>query len=91
MAIELCAYGLFTGLLRNVRIPVAAKVLIVQIGGRLVKAASIAIAFYAFGSETVQVASVLTSVYTGIFGIALQLVLIPLIIYRAENSKRYEN
>lgn len=91
MAIELCAYGMFAGLLRNVRMPAAAKVLIVQIGGRLVKAASIAVAFYAFGSESVQVASVLTSVYTGIFGIALQLVLIPLIIYRAENSKRYEN
>ncbi len=91
MAIELCAYGLFAGLLSSVKMPSAVKVLIVQIAGRLVKASAIAAAFYIFGSESVQVASVFTSVLTGIFGIALQLVIIPLIIYRTENSKKYEN
>lgn len=91
MAIELGAYGLFAGLLSSVKMPSAVKVLIVQIGGRLVKAAAIAAAFYVFGSESVQVASVFTSILTGIFGIALQLVIIPLIIYRTENSKKYDN
>lgn len=91
MVAELCAYGLFAGLLRNVKMPSVPKVLLVQIGGRLVKAAAVAAAFYIFGSENVTVLSVLTSVYTGIFGIALQLVLIPLIVYRAENHKSHEN
>ena len=91
MAIELCAYGLLAGLLRSAKMPEAAKVLLIQLGGRLVKAAAIAAAFYVFGSESVQVSSVLTSVYTGVFGIVLQLVLIPLIIYRAENPKRHES
>lgn len=34
MMIELCAYGLFAGLLRNVKLPTIAKVLAVQTAGR---------------------------------------------------------
>ena len=51
MMIELCAYGLFAGLLRNVKLPTIAKVLAVQIAGRAVRAAAILISVYAFGNE----------------------------------------
>lgn len=90
MMIELCAYGLFAGLLRNVKMPSVAKVLIAQIVGRAVRAVAILIAVFAFGNDSVKVASIWMSVATGIFGIALQLALIPLITYRVENNKNRE-
>lgn len=90
MMLELCAYGLFAGLLRNVKLPTIAKVLAVQIGGRAVRAGAILLAVYAFGNESVGVAVIWTSIVTGIFGLALQWALLPLIVYRVENAKRDE-
>lgn len=85
MMIELCAYGLFAGLLRNVKLPSVVKVLAVQIGGRAVRAAAILISVYGFGNEKVNPAVIWTSVVAGLFGIALQLTVIPLAVYRVEN------
>lgn len=90
MMIELCAYGLFAGLLRNVKLPTIAKVLAVQTAGRAVRAAAILISVYAFGNEAVNVAVIWKSISAGLFGLALQWALIPLIIYRVENLKKFE-
>ncbi|MBP1559670.1 MAG: ECF transporter S component [Oscillospiraceae bacterium] len=90
MMIELCAYGLFSGLLRNVNIPVIGKVLAVQVGGRAVRAAAILLSVYAFGNTAIPVSIIWTSIAAGIFGIVLQLVLIPLIVYRVENMSKNE-
>lgn len=87
MMIELCAYGLFSGLLRNVNIPVTGKVLAAQVGGRAVRAAAILVSVYVFGNTAVPASIILTSISVGIFGIVLQLVLIPLLVYRVENLK----
>lgn len=85
MMIELCAYGLFAGLLHNVKLPAFVKVLEVQICGRAVRAAAVLISVYGLGNENIKAASILTSVVTGIFGIVLQLTFIPLIVYRLES------
>ncbi|MDE6833999.1 MAG: ECF transporter S component [Ruminococcus sp.] len=85
MMIELCAYGICSGLLRNVKLPVIAKVLITQIAGRLVRAGAIAVGFYAFGSQ-VNPAVILTSITAGLFGIILQLTIIPLAVYRLKEA-----
>ena len=90
MMIELCAYGLFAGLLKTVNLPVTVKVLAVQIAGRLVRGAAIALSVYAFGNTAVPVSVIWTSIAAGVFGIVLQLVLIPLILYRVENTGRNE-
>lgn len=87
MMIELCAYGLLAGLLRNAKLPTIAKLLIVQAGGRAVRAAAILVSVYGFGNERVNAAAIWTSVVTGIFGIALQWALIPLIVYRVEQKE----
>ena len=55
MMIELCAYGALSGLFRNIRIPVIAKVFITQLGGRIIRAIAILIAVYALGNESVKV------------------------------------
>ena len=91
MMIELCAYGLFAGLLRNSKIPTIGKVLIVQISGRVARAAAILLAVYVFGNGSIKLASIWLSIGTGIFGLALQWTLLPLLIYRVENMKKHEN
>ncbi len=58
MMIELCAYGLFAGLLRNVKMPTISKVLAVQVAGHAIRATAILLAVYAFGNESVHVASI---------------------------------
>lgn len=85
MMIELCVYGICAGLLKNVKIPVIIKVLIAQIAGRAIRAGAITIGFYAFGSS-VNPAVVLTSITTGLFGIILQLIIIPLAVYRINEA-----
>ena len=90
MMVELCAYGLFAGLLRNVKLPVIVKVLIVQIAGRVIRAAAILIAIYAFGNESIRASVIWTSIETGLFGLCLQWALLPLLVYRAENMTANE-
>lgn len=87
MMIELCAYGLFAGFLRNAKMPTIAKVLITQVAGRAVRAAAILISVYAFGKEGIGVAVIWMSIGAGIFGLVLQWALLPLIVYRVENMK----
>lgn len=85
MMIELCAYGVCAGLLRNVKLPTIVKVLIVQIAGRAVRAGAIAVGFYALGTA-VQPSVIFTSITAGLFGILLQLVIIPLAVYRLKEA-----
>lgn len=90
MTVELCAYGLFAGLLRNVKLNNVLKVAVIQLSGRIVRAAAVLISVYAFGNTRVGISTILTTVTSGLFGIVLQLTLIPLIVYRAEHLKKYE-
>lgn len=85
MMIELCAYGVFAGLLKNAKIPTIAKVLIAQIAGRAVREIALAIGFYALNTA-VAPTTVLTSITAGLFGIILQLVIIPLAVYRLKEA-----
>lgn len=88
MMIELCVYGLVSGLLRNTRLPVIAKVLIAQISGRAVRAAAIAFAVYVLGSDKIPLSVIWTSISVGIFGLVLQWTFIPLAVYRIENRSK---
>ena len=91
MMIELCVYGLVTGLLSNVKMPTIGKVVAAQIAGRGVRAAAILLSVYAFHSESIGVAVIWTSISAGIFGLVLQWALLPLLVYRVENLKRHES
>ena len=85
MMLELCVYGVCAGLLRNVRMPAVLKVLVIQLSGRAIRAAAILIAFYGMGG-TVQPSVIFTSVAAGLMGIILQLVIIPLAVYRFKEA-----
>lgn len=86
MMIEVFAYGLTAGLLRQSSIPFIGKTLIVQLAGRVLKAVAICISVYIIGNSSIAAASIFTSISKGIIGIALQLILIPLIFKNNANT-----
>ena len=87
MMVELASYGLFAGLLRSTRLPTSVKVLLVQIGGRVLRAAAILLAVSALG-HGIALATIWTSIARGLLGLALQWVLIPLVLYRLDHAGR---
>lgn len=90
MMLELCVYGLMAGLLRDVKMPIVMKVLLAQIGGRVIRAVAILVAIYGLGSQSVPITSIWMSISTGIFGIVLQLGLIPVIVHCVERMNSEE-
>lgn len=85
MMIELCVYGLAAGFVSSKKLPNTVKVLAAQISGRAVRAVAIIAGFYLFGS-TVNPSVIYTSISTGIIGITLQLIIIPLCLTAYKNK-----
>lgn len=89
MCIELAAYGIVCGMLRKSRMPIVCKVILAQAAGRILKAALIMIAVRCFDFQAVAVLDVWYATVQGLPGILLQLVLIPLLIFRFNGLKKY--
>ncbi|MCQ2450288.1 MAG: ECF transporter S component, partial [Clostridia bacterium] len=70
--------------LRTVKMPVFCKVLIAQIAGRAVRAVALCIAVFGFQYNKLPLAILWKSIPAGIFGLCLQWILIPLMIYRID-------
>ncbi len=91
MIIELGVYGLCAGLLSNRRLPTASKVVIAQVSGRAVRACAILISYYGIGNRAISPAIILSSIKAGWMGIALQIILIPVILRALDRlSERHE-
>ena len=73
------------GLLREVKLPSLAKVVIAQLAGRVVLTAATAIAVFAFGSSKAVAATWTSDLAAGLPGLALQWALIPLAAYWTES------
>lgn len=81
MIAEISAYGLFAGLLRNSKLPAFGKLLAVQLLGRAVRAIA-TVAVVLFVSNTpITLASIYTSILTGLPGILIQWAVLPLFLY----------
>ena len=85
MMIELCAYGLVAGLLREIKLPSLVKVVIAQLAGRVVLTVATAVAVFAFGSGNSIAATWTSDLAAGLPGLALQWALIPLAAYWIES------
>ena len=85
MMIELCAYGLVAGLLREIKLPSLVKVVIAQLAGRVVLTVATAVAVFAFGSGNSIAATWTSDLAAGLPGLALQWALIPLAAYWTES------
>ena len=90
MMIELAVYGLTAGLLRNVSMPVLAKVVLVQIAGRLVRAAAIVAGVSLLGVQGIQMPVIWNSIVTGLPGLILQWTLLPLLVFWINNRAKNE-
>ncbi|MCI8507313.1 MAG: ECF transporter S component [Lachnospiraceae bacterium] len=91
MMLELSIYGLSAGLLKNVRMPIIAKIVISQAAGRVIRAVVILIAIYVFGNKNISVSAIWMSIRTGIFGLILQWAMIPFIVCGVERMQKYED
>ena len=69
---------------RNIEITAA------QLAGRVVRLAALAVAFYLFDATKIAPVSVITSVKTGLFGLALQWTMIPLTLFYVESLTKHE-
>lgn len=90
MMVELAGYGLASGLLQKVKMPVFCKLVLAQVAGRAIRAIAILVAIYGFGSQAVQIAQIWNIVLPALPGILLQWALIPLLLYRIKELKFYE-
>ena len=90
MMIELAGYGLSAGLLRSIRMPLVVKTLLALIAGRVFRMIACIIAFYLLGNEKMRPLGIWMSIPRVLPGIVLQLVLIPLIVFRVENRGKEE-
>ncbi|MBQ8504202.1 MAG: ECF transporter S component [Clostridia bacterium] len=90
MAIELCAYGFVMGALKDKKLPTSGKVLLSQFAGRLLRAVAIALAVYAFDYTSLNISIIWTSVVSGLPGLILQWILIPLISFYVETKAKNE-
>lgn len=88
MCAELAGFGLVAGLLYKNNMPVIAKLILAQVGGRLLRAVIVITAVGVFSSEAVTIESIWTTVQVGLPGILLQWAFIPLIIYRLKGQEK---
>lgn len=84
MVVELAVYGLVAGLLSRTKLPAIAKVVLVQVAGRAVRALALVVAIYGFGAATPPLSIVWTSITAGAIGILLQWVLVPVLCREAK-------
>lgn len=88
MVIELGVYGLTAGLLRKTEMNSFVKLLIVQVAGRIARAAAVLAAVYIFGSAQLTAASAWEFVTAGLFGILIQWALIPYLTEKLGGAKK---
>ena len=85
MIAEISAYGLFSGLLRNAKIPAFGKLLSVQLLGRAARAiATVAVVLFVSGTP-ITLSSIYTSILAGLPGIIIQWAVLPLLLYFVNN------
>lgn len=87
MMVELAGYGLFSGLLRDKKMPVFGKVVVAQVGGRVLRAVCVVVAIYFVNVKGIGLASIYTTITEGLMGILLQWAFIPLIMYRVNDLR----
>lgn len=92
MMVELLGYGLIAGFLCKTRLHSFWKLLVAQIGGRLLRAVAIGVAVGCFDVQGITVLSVWKAVSVGLLGILLQWSVLPLLLFRLQsiNGEQHE-
>ena len=90
MLFELLAYGLVAGLFAQKKINVYLGLITSQVAGRVASAVSMFVALHLFGAEVSPWTAATTALVTGLPGIAVQLVLIPPVVFLLRKVIRIE-
>ena len=88
ITIELAAYGVCSGWISKFKLNTYLQLLIVQIAGRLFRIAAFAASVFVLDNGRLSANSVFSFIGAGLFGIVLQLALIPLLKEKLEELKR---
>lgn len=80
ITVELMGYGLVAGLLKDKNMPMLVKVLFTQIGGRVLRAGVVLFLVFVIGQTKLTAGAAYMNIKTGVIGIALQLVFVPVIM-----------
>lgn len=88
MTVELAAYGLAAGLMSKTKLPVILQLFAAMTAGRLARALAVLVSVNLMGGQG-SVLSVWEATVAGIPGIALQLVILPLLVYRLKGLKKF--
>lgn len=92
MVIELVAYGLVAGLVRRRwKLAVLWSLLLAMVAGRIALGLAVALLGPSIGLKADPVAYVLASIVTGLPGIAVQVVVIPLLLARGRLERSIGN
>ena len=86
IVIEVFSYGLVSGLLSRVKLNRFLKILAVQLSGRVMRIAAVAVATAVFGFEGITVNAVLSSMALGVAGIIIQWIVVILVNKKYEKS-----
>lgn len=86
IVVEIFTYGLVSGLLSRVKLNSFIKILAVQLSGRVMRIAAVAVATAVFGFEGMTVAAVLSSMALGTAGIIIQWIAVVLVNRKYEKS-----
>ncbi|MBQ8440925.1 MAG: ECF transporter S component [Clostridia bacterium] len=88
MMIELLGYGLIAGLLSKARMNNLFKLLIAQLGGRVLRAGAVVFSVYVLQSSAMPMASIPNMITSGLVGILLQICILPLLLYRLKDLEK---
>ncbi len=92
MMVELIVYGLSSGIfyhickLRNKKLGTVLSLVLSMLSGRLAYAIALVIAGKIFGIEAGGIMAAVTATVTGVYGIVLQLIVIPPIVYTVKKG-----
>lgn len=86
IVVEIFTYGLVSGLLSKVKFNSFLKIFAVQLLGRVMRIAAVAIAASVFGFEKITVAAVLSSMVLGVAGIVIQWIIVLAVNKKYEKS-----
>ncbi|MBP3436536.1 MAG: ECF transporter S component [Clostridia bacterium] len=87
MVVELCFYGLTAGILNGTRLPSLVRLVFAQVAGRVARFLAMGIALLFFSQTSLSPVSIFLSVKEGIWGLALQWLLIPPLLFWVKRKK----
>ncbi len=87
LIIELAGYGLAAGYMSNKKCNTIWKLLTAQIVGRAARAVAVIVAVYALGSQTIMATAAWTNITRGFWGIAVQILVLPIAVHFVEQMR----